>query len=860
MVGVDRRPGRVALLALLASSALGFYALRNLGVDADPEAMIAPDLPFLALEHEFKRRFRNFDQAIFLVVDGPTPFAASRTASALAERLAPRSDLFSQLDLPDGGPFFERNALLYLELDRLEELADRLAQAQPVLGELARDPSAVGVARLLEQGLDAQRDGVDLGIDLAPAVDRVRAAIDAATEGRTTPDPWGDTLAGGPLAEEGRHRLVVLKPRLDDADLLGAGPALDAIRAAIGDLALEPASGVRVRVTGEPVLNYDEQLTVARQGRLVAVASLVLFLVVSAFGLRSIRVIGALAGSIVASLVWTNAFAALAVGHLNQISAAFNVLVVGLGGEFGIHVSMHYLELVGRGRSRREALAETGASVGGSLVSSAGTTSIGFLVFVPTDYRGVAELGLIASGGIALSLLSSLTVLPALLGVGAPQHPTLRAGEPPRWARRLEHLPLRFARPIRWAAALAALGALFLLPRARFDPNPVKLRDPNVESVQAFEDLIVRGRASPWTADVVAPSLAEAEALAERLRGLAVVERTRTLADYVPSDQEEKREVLDLMSLFVPEVTSPSAPPTREAVRAALAGLAASLEESPPADARLAASEAALREAIARFLAGPLDDAQLTLLERNAVGSLPEQIRDLRRALAPDEVGADDLPPTLRERMLSPEGMARIEVHPREDVRDGPALRRFVVAVQAVAPDATGLAVEIVEWARVAVSALQHALLGAFALGALFLFLLWRNPWDTLLAFFPLALAALFICALLVLFDQPFNFANVIVLPMLLGMGIDSGVHLVHQHRASPQDEDVLATSTARAVFYSAATTVAAFGSLAFAPHRGMATIGQLLTLGVAVTLLCYVVVLPAVLEWDDRRRARRSS
>jgi predicted RND superfamily exporter protein len=140
----------------------------------------------------------------------------------------------------------------------------------------------------------------------------------------------------------------------------------------------------------------------------------------------------------------------------------------------------------------------------------------------------------------------------------------------------------------------------------------------------------------------------------------------------------------------------------------------------------------------------------------------------------------------------------------------------------------------------------------------LFLVLLWRSVWDALLAFFPLALAALLTCAALVLIGQPFNFANVIVLPMLIGMGVDNGVHLVHRHRTNPEEVDVLGTSTARAVFYSNLTTVLTFGSLALASHRGMAAIGWLLSVGVAITLVCYVVVLPAVLEWDDRRRRRQ--
>jgi predicted RND superfamily exporter protein len=154
---------------------------------------------------------------------------------------------------------------------------------------------------------------------------------------------------------------------------------------------------------------------------------------------------------------------------------------------------------------------------------------------------------------------------------------------------------------------------------------------------------------------------------------------------------------------------------------------------------------------------------------------------------------------------------------------------------------------------------MKQAMLASFVVTALFLFLLWRNWWDTALAFFPLALAGLATCAALVALGWHFDFANVIVLPMLLGMGIDNGVHLVHRHRTNPEEEDVLATSTARAVWFAALTTVLSFGSLAFASHRGMASLGRLLTLGVAATLICYVVVLPAVLAWDDERRRKRS-
>jgi hypothetical protein len=238
------------------------------------------------------------------------------------------------------------------------------------------------------------------------------------------------------------------------------------------------------------------------------------------------------------------------------------------------------------------------------------------------------------------------------------------------------------------------------------------------------------------------------------------------------------------------------------------------------------------------------------------VGSLPQQIRDLQRLTAPDAVTVESLPDDLRRQMLAPDGRARIQVLPKEDVGDSRALERFVASVQAVAPDAVGLAPYVIEWGRVTWTAMLWALVGGVGCMLVFLMFLWRGLWDPLLAFFPLALAAALTGASLVVLGQTFNFANVIVLPMLIGMSIDSGVHLVHRHRLQA-DENVLGTSTARAVFYSALTTMLAFGSLGLAPHRGMATLGQLLAIGTALVLICYVVVLPAVLEWDDRRRRR---
>ncbi len=852
---VTRRP--LLPLSVVGVLTLGcaVYAARNLRVDANPDAMISADLPFRVSEREFRNTFRTTDDAILVVVDGDSASTAGRAADALAERLATDHEHFANVYVPFGGPFFQRNGLLYRDLPDLERLADRLAQVQPLVARIEQDPTLVGVSDLLAQALETQRSQAPLEIDLVQALDRVSEAAEAARADRRSPDPWGDALIGGSFSEQGKHRVVWAEPRRDYAELLYGAPAVATIRQVAKELELDPAHGVQVRLSGGDVLNYEELVTIGQQGKMIAVVSLVLFAFAVFFGLRSVRAVLALVTSLIVSLVWTNAFAALTIDHLNQVSAVFNVLIVGLGGEFGIHVCMRYAELRAGGRERAEALPEIGSSIGSSLFSSAITTAIGFLVFLPTDYRAVADLGLISGGGMVLSLASSLTVLPAMLALGTVKPGPSRVPDLP-WARHLRELPLRHARAIRWGAAIVAVVAASFIPRMAFDHNPIKLRDPRSESVQAMNDLLSRSGTSPWSIDVTAADLATADRLALQLRALPSVERALTLTDYVPDDQDAKLEVLQTIELFLPPLAPPGPPRTVAEERPALSKLASEIERTVAAtkDPKLAASGRRLISALAPFVEG---QGNYDLLRRNVVGWLPQQIADLRTLLAAGHVTAADLPTEIRQRMLAADGRARIEVSAREDLSEGTALESFVDQVHALAPLISGAAVNTLEWGRITSGAMKQALTTGVVCMLLFLFLLWRSVWDTLLAFFPLALAAVVTCALMVVFDMKFNFANVIVLPMLIGMGVDNGVHLVHRHRTEPLERDVLATSTARAVFFAALTTALSFGSLAFAPHRGMAAIGQILAVGVAATFICYVVVLPAVLEWDDRRRRR---
>jgi len=848
-----RHPWVVVAATALLLALSGVYAVGHLELDGSTDALFSPDLPFKRAERRYYDAFPAQFEPMFIVVDAVSPELAGQAANALAERLRVRPDTFNMVYLPGGGSFFEQHAFLYLDTDELEELADQLAAAQPYLAELARDGTLRGLASILARGARATRDGDFAGGELEAIFDRFTAAARANAAGRDYHLSWAEVIADRDFEFDPKRRVLLVQPVLRTDDIQPARHAIEAAHEEIEALGFHE-DRVRVRITGDVALSYEEMGIVKSQAAASGIASFVLVGLILSFGLRSARLVLSALATLIVGLGLTAGYAAVAVGRFNMISVTFAVLFIGLGVDFGIHFCMRYRERLAEGRDHLGALDDTARDVGPSLALCALTTSIGFFAFAPTPFVGVAELGIISGGGMVVSLVTTLTLLPALLSL--PPLPAPRPDVPsPVWSGALVELPVRFPRAVRAVALVLAVGSVALLPQARFDNNPLNVRDPGSESVKTLRELLESGTRSPWTLNALAPDLASARALAEELRALPTVERVVTLADFVPRDQDEKLELIEDLSLFLAplEVEEGEARVPLEDQVAALEHLRDEARKLAAEGGPTAESAASLAGALDAFLAAVAgsDDpgGRVAALEESLLGTLPEQLRILDAALGAGEVTLENLPDALLEQMLAEDGRARVQIFPRHDLSDHAALAGFYDSVQAVEPRVTGSAAEIVASGRTVVAALQQALLSALVAVTLVVFVLWRRFTDTALVLIPLALASSLTVATAVLLEIPFNFADVIVLPLLLGIGVDSGIHLVHRARASGGVANLLGTSTARAVGYSALTTIASFGTMGFASHLGLATLGQLLTLGVGFTLLCNLVVLPALIS-----------
>jgi len=877
--------------AILLSGGAFQYAVHHLGFNTNTNDMLSADLPFRQTYRQFEQGFPQYTHNILVVIDAGSPEQARDAAKRLAKHLKKQTSLFSSVYLPRANAFMERHALLYQNMDELEQSASDLATMQPFLGRLTNDLSLRGLFLLLKDVIEAE-DAPD-SVDITPVVKPVTTAIRAVMKHQHAPLSWQELMqrdsskdGSNHVSEDAakqRQQFILLQPHMDFSHFLAAAPAIKAVRSAATALHLDATHGIRVRLTGSAALGNDELVSISTGAGTVALLALMLVTVLLTIGLGSFRFVVATLLCLVVGLLLTAAFAALTIGHLNLISVAFAVLYIGLGVDYAIHLCLRCREIERMGMATPSALWQAAQDVGTSLLLCAVTTAVGFYCFVPTDYTGVSELGIISGSGMFISLMVTLTLLPAILCAWNKILPIQHKPEVTDTGRISWHVPAVLspdARTVRIMAMIAALAAAVWLPQLRFDYNPMNLRDQASESITTYKDLVANHHISPSSIMVLTPDAAQVSAIQQRLNRLNSVDKTISLFNFIPSDQDEKLAIIDDMSLllgFEPEPGNPkkvSLSAQRAAINQLNTALDTYMTDSTQRRGDIGAFQALQQtlQSFSRMLSSQPEETQqtiLTALDTDLLGTLPATLDLLQTTLAAAPISMQSIPARLSRRWLSDSGLYRIEVVPKDDIGNIDKLRRFVSQVQAIAPNATGAPVFILAAGDAVIRAFIQAFAIALVLIFLLLLLLLRSLPETLLILLPLLLAALFTAAGAVLLDIPFNFANVIALPLLLGIGVDNGIHMVQRFRHMQPDpqanhrptdsHQLLHSSTSKAVVLSALTTICSFGALSFSPHQGTADMGQLLTLGVVMILICTLAILPAFLQWQPVRNGSKT-
>ena len=853
VVGSILRWRKVAIVTLLGAAALClWYAAHHLGVNTDTTNMMSPTLAWRQNWNEYREAFPSRDRNLLIVIDARTAARADAFAAKVLAELRREPELYHSILLQGEGEFFARNGLLYLPLPQLEQLADRLTTAQPLLGLLhARFDGAAVIdvaTRTLSPPANAPVGDTTAAAPLYTELARVLDQAGAIRADRTPLEPlaWGNLISTGAAQQQGTRRLIVLQPSLDFGKIQPAATAINGIRAIVARLNAAEPEPVTVRLTGSVAMEHDELASVSASAGIGGIAALLLVCGILYVALRSWRLLAISVTALFAGLAYTAAFAAVTVGHLNLLSIMFVVLNVGLGADYVIHVLLRYRELVAEGYAAEPALLTTMRGVGSSLLLAAFTTAAGFYAFIPTQFQGVAELGWIAGTGIFFGFIAATTLLPALVVQFAS---SLRVRSTRTVLDPRVFVPFnRHPRAVLGVAAVVIVASGIALRWVSFDSNPIHLRDPQSESVKTLLELAASGDAQLLNLEAVAPDHATGTRWAAGLRGLPPVRNVITIDSLVPKDQEEKIAVLDDLKLVMgpsfARLNGVPADPGR--LTASLAALEQASTDRPEASA-LHAAAAKLR---ARLAAEPPADAAqvIAALDTALTEGLPSELARLASALDARPFGRDDLPKELASRYAGSNGRELVEITPAEDVSDNAAARRFIAAVRGVVPKVTGPPVVYQEASSTVVHAFELALVYAFSIVSAIIFLVLRRWREVLLVILPIALSKLVTAGAAVAIGMPFNYANIIALPLLVGFGVDSGIHVVHRMRTETA-EQLFNTSAMRAVLASGLTIVATFGILAFSSHVGTASMGVMLTIGLCVSMAFTLIVLPAWLK-----------
>lgn len=852
-VGLSVRQRYLIIPVLLGAAVLSlFYTINNLSVNTNTRDMLSRDLSWRQLDLAYEQAFPMYVDNILVMVEAPTPDQAADAADYLSQRLQQEDSQYQEIFYARGLEFLQQSALLYLDIGELRDMSDKLAQLQPFLGQLVRDQTLRGLFELIEEARKARRNGEK--VEMEPLLNHVGSVTRATAEGKQNYLSWQSLIQGDTEHREIYREYIVIQPRIDYTSLLPGEAAVEAVRSTANNAGLAEKFNAGVRLTGGATLAYEELESVTQGAGIAALLALVVVTFILTAGLRSARLVLASVITLLTGLILTAAMATATVAELNLISVAFAVLYIGLGIDFAIHFCLRFRELHST-MPRLDALRNTGTDIGRSLFLCALTTAIGLYAFIPTDYRGIAELGWISGTGMFISLIVTLTLLPALVAVLAPdKQKPLRTGDY-FWRSWLVSLPQRHARPICLAALVLAVAALLLLPRVSFDANTLNLQSRGIESVQAYQDLLAESDASPLHGIVLKKDPAAARELAGRLQKLPEVEAVRAIGDFVPDNQKAKLEIIDELNFLLGVTLTYSADQTSlsaEQRRRAFNDMLAYLEQHPPQEDEPALQNfyqglQTYREHLQKQ-PGNADEA-LATLERHLLQNLPGRLANLRSALDATAITQADLPASLRDRWLSPEGWYLLEILPSANLDDEGAMREFVTAVRGETDDLIGAPVIQLEAGDSVVAAFKEAFALAATAIVLLLLILLRSVRDTLLAITPIALAALLTAAGTVILGLSFNYANIIALPLLLGIGIDNSIHILHRHHMAPQNGgQLLRTSTSRAILVSALTTICSIGNLAFSAHQGTASMGLLLAVGIGISLICALILLPSLL------------
>ncbi len=880
-----RMPGTIVLLGIGLAGA-GVSLALNLQMHTSRVDLLSPHNPQIRNYNSFTREFGTANN-VYFILESPSLAESKRSADALAAEISKHPSLIRDVLYRFDVEAVKGSLLLHLspkELHRLDEYldeesdllknlagAENLNVAFSTMADLAekrareafKNPATplelAALASLLEWMNSYIWEGNDGGVGFLSSL------IPGSLPLGISDDPEG-YLVG----ENGRTVILLARPNAEKEDTIEFLKPMMASLVQAREKVLKEFPKVTIGMTGLPTFAYGDLRVMEDEIPLLSLVAL--GLVIALFFLffhHPLEVAFATVAMLIA-VACTLGTTRVLIGHLNIMSSVFAMTMVGLGIDFGVHFIGRFYDEKSNGGTFEEVMKRTLVGCGPPISTGALTTAAAFYLLFATDFRGLAELGVIAGTGILLSLISMFTILPSLISLrnkwgGSAGGST--SSTTPILARTLGRLAAAVeahAGVIIAVAVAATLVMCYFAPRVRFDYNFLHIQ-PVTSTTAQYEGILMRRTGLAPSYDVVVKDdLQSLEETSDELAALPSVSRVDSASGLVPPDQEQRiraaRGVVERIAGIREEAGS-----AREATdltklveqyREMQRGLETALKAKALVGNKRVISEIRRCARAGRRFLEKYDNAgaealspRLEAFSTSLFSYMEELLATLGSNRQLEKVSFADLPENIRTRFVGRTGKYAAYVFPSRSVWNKAFLDRFNADVTTIAPDATGSALFAQTMLDVAGRALRQCSLLVFGAIVVLMFLDFRKATPMLLALLSVVVGVIWMLGIMDLVGWRYNPINIMAVPLMLGIGIDNGVHIVHRFREGGCDVRKTLATSGRAIAVSSLTTIAGFACVLFSTHRGLISLGQLMVLGVGACLIASLTVLPAVLK-----------
>lgn len=897
--GINRMALPIVLTGFILAVVSLLYAWRNLQFTGNPNDLVRSDAKYHKLYLDYTGQFRAEEDYVILVCG--SDFEKNRACvEFIASKLRERSDLFKKIFYKIDFSELAQRGMLYLDAKQLQEIEGGIDDFAKLMGKDELKLDFTGMLNLASQRLDPKslkKRENEAGMErfMKDFVGSLNSLADRLEQKkRPTPISFGNFLsqkAGSQdvQTEMAKHEYIALEegrilllqvPSPNKEATFGDHAGVITPLKAILDAARAKYPGLEIGLTGEPAMSEDESQSSTRDTTISSIITFILIALLFWFGYHEFTRPTLALLTLILAVCWSVGFTAFAIGHLNILSITFFPMILGLGIDFGIQILGRYEEELPRSRNVTSAIAQTISHTGVTIITGGSITAAAFYTMCLNDFRGLAEMGLISGTGILLCILANLILLPALLSLrdrhakGVPDVPESQRHDKNEKLHFFDRLVTEHAKTIIVLSMLVTAGALSQFPKLWFDYNLLNLQNPTLESVRYEHRLLNNKDArSVIFAALVCDNLEEAVDRAEKLKKLPSVHEVVSVTEMVPKDQAAKLAIIARIKRKLESVKLPK-PGVKVNVTEniqVLQKLRANCERMNKLAQKWASKDqAAEAQEFFGELIPPMSRAlkvlstmdqqkaeQILSSHQTALfGEMRKNLDWLKSQKVDRPITESDVPQALRERYLGQNGHVLLEIYPKENIWNREPLVKFVNQLRSVDDRVTGTPIQNYEYIELLRVSYEQAAVNALMAIVLLIILHFRTPKYVIPTLIPLALGMIWTAGLMPLIGLPFNPANIITLPLVIGVGVAYGVYAVDRYRenASPA---LFSTSTGKAIVLSALTTIFGFGSLSFASHQGIASLGRLMTIGVVMCLVTSLYVCPAILHVLGRRRMK---